>query len=194
MFHHANAASVRIFPDGGVNRDKRCENAMFVSEIGGANYLICSRLSRFALGGGCAVAESAETGRLVVVDHAGRLHERVADRRSDKLAAVFLESAAHGVGDFVGGGRLCIGCARGVDGRIADKRPHEIRERAVFRLDALHRASVSDGRRDLRSIADDAGVEQQPGCVVFAEGGHPVDVEVVEQSPVTLTLVQNRQP
>ena len=130
----------------------------------------------------------------MVIDHARCLHERVADGRSDKLAAVFLESAAHGVGDFVGGGRLCIGCARGVDGRIGDERPHEICERAVFRLDALYGASVSDGSRDLRAIADDPSVEQQPGCVVFAEGGYPVDVEVVEQSPVTLSLVQYRQP
>ena len=194
MFHLADAGIVRIFPDEGVNRDKRCENAMFVSEIGGANCLICSVLGGFALGNRCTVAESAETGRLMVVDHAGRLHERIADGGSDELAAVFLERAAHGVGNFVGGRCLCIGCARSVDGGIADERPHEIRERAVFRLDALHRASVGDGSRDLGAIADDAGVEQQPGCVVFAEGGHPFDVEVVEQSPITLTLVQNRQP
>ena len=105
VIHHRKTSIVRIFPDDGLNREKCCENAMSISKIDGANCLLCSTFCGFALGDGGAVAESAETGGLVIVDHACRLHEGIANGCSDELAAVFLESAAHGVGDLIGGGR-----------------------------------------------------------------------------------------
>jgi len=50
MIHQADTAIVGIFPDEGLNRGRCCENAMRVSEIARANYLICSRLADSRLG------------------------------------------------------------------------------------------------------------------------------------------------
>src|SRR5581483_4634099 len=90
-----------------------------------------------------SVAEAADD---VVVDHADRLHERIADRRADEAEAAALEVAAHRLrvvrfrGDL--GERLPPVHAR----RAADERP-QVRVEAP-ELD--RGARVADRRLDLR--------------------------------------------
>lgn len=130
----------------------------------------------------------------MVVDNAGCLHEGVARGRSDERTTEFPQRATQRVRYFRAGRRVRVRSARSVDRRAADKRPHECREGAVLSLNSLYRASVGDSGCDLRPVADDAGIEQEFGCIVFREGGDPVDIEVVKQRLVALALVKNRRP
>ena len=137
---------------------------------------------------------AAEAGRLVVVDHPGCLHEGVTRGRSHEPAAEFLERTTQRVRYFGRRGRLRIRRARRVYGRAIDERPHEFRQRAMLGLDSLNRAGAGNGRRNLCPVPDDAGIEQEFRGIRFGEGGDSIDIEVMKQCFVALSLIQDRGP
>ncbi|MNI85022.1 hypothetical protein D3C73_1419780 [compost metagenome] len=51
-------------------------------------------------------SSSAVTIQRVIVYHAGSLHERIEDGRADEFHAFFLQSFAHRIGDWGGGGHV----------------------------------------------------------------------------------------
>src|SRR6267378_6578998 len=90
---------------------------------------------------------ASEAGALVVVHHAHGLHECIHDSRADELEAAPLE------------------VLRKLVGSAANQFPSVLREAAVFLLHGKKAARVGDGRIDLRTIAHDPGVRQEPPFV-----------------------------
>src|SRR5437867_2681927 len=96
-----------------------------------------------------------ETVHEMVVDHARRLHERVADRRADESEAACLQRLRHRIG-LSRARRHVAGTAPAIDlRRAADKAPHQIVEASVFALRLDHGACIADRAFDLQPVADD---------------------------------------
>lgn len=129
----------------------------------------------------------------MVVDHAGGLHEGVADGGSDEVEAAGLEGFAQAVGP-VGCGREILENGSGGDADGVGELPEEFIEGAEFFDDRQGGAGVLDGGIDLGAIADDAGVEEETFNVVFVKSGHAGDVEVVEEQAVALATVEDGAP
>ena len=97
-----------------------------------------------------------ETVHEMVVDHTGRLHERVADRRADESEAACLQRLRHRIG-LSRARRHIAGTPPAIDlRRAADKGPRQCVEAAVFALRIDHGARVADRAFDFQTIADDA--------------------------------------
>src|ERR1051326_9534853 len=95
----------------------------------------------------------------MIVDHAGRLHVRVTDRRADEGKAAALELAAHRVG-LLGASRNLLWRAKPISLRLAaGELPDKAVEAAEFLLYDEKRARVLDRRLDLQAVADDARSE-----------------------------------
>ena len=103
----------------------------------------------------------SETSDHVVVDHAGRLHERVANRRPDELEAAPDEVFAHGHGL----GRDCrtVGHAPEpvVDRLAACELPDVTVEGPVLFLYIEEVLGVDDCSGHLRTVADDASIGKE---------------------------------
>ena len=128
----------------------------------------------------------------VVVDDAGRLHERVGGRRPDEAEAALLELLGQrgrlgARGDVVGPrARRLV--------RLRAEAPEERRQGAVLFDHGQGGAGVRDRRLDLEPVAHDAGVGEQALAVVVAERGDGGDVEAGERRPERRPLAQDRQP
>jgi len=106
----------------------------------------------------CLEPGASTTPLHVIVDHADRLHERVADGRSDEGESASLQVLAHRVG-LGGAGRNVLRPGGVVDdGAAADKLPDVGVEAAEFLLHGQKRACILHRRLDLEPVADDAGV------------------------------------
>lgn len=103
----------------------------------------------------------AITAGQVVVDHSCRLHEGVADCRTDELEAAFLEGLAHGIRFGRCGGNVFEAFPMVADGSTVNKLPDVGIERAEFSLDIQEGAGVSHGGLYFKPVADDAGVIEQ---------------------------------
>ena len=83
------------------------------------------------MSGGCAEAGAAGmsvTGHQMVIDHAGGLHERIADRGSHELEACPGERLAHRVGFRRFRGHLGRIAALVLDRLLIDELPEEVAE------------------------------------------------------------------
>src|SRR3954447_25768479 len=96
-----------------------------------------------------------EAVRRVIIHHADRLHEGIADGRADELEAALEEILAQRV-------RLrgfCRHCPAGVDARrAADEAPHISVEAAELLLHGEKGPGIGNGRVDLQAVAHDAFV------------------------------------
>src|SRR5947207_2659772 len=141
-----------------------------------------------------ALDRSAHTAaREMVVDDPAGLHHGVGGSGTDEPEAARLELARKGP-------RL-VGLRRHV--RIRARRsapsaqlegPDQIRERPAVRSELHRRTGVRDRRVDLRAVADDRRVRQQPLRVARAEAGHLLDLEAGERRPECLALAKDREP
>jgi hypothetical protein len=129
----------------------------------------------------------------VIVDHAHRLHERVANRRTDEAKTALLQLLAHrhahGLGMFQGY-RSC-GMRKWLS---FDETPDEFVETSELFLSFEERLCVLDGGVDLQAIADNAFVLHQLGLLGGAVFGDLFGVEVVEGLAVVFALFEDRQP
>ena len=92
----------------------------------------------------------------VIVDHTCSLHQRVADRRTDKFESALQQVAAHRVG---------LGCARGyvehappaiLNWLAANEAPEIKVERSEFLLHSEKALRVCDCRCDFQSVPHDS--------------------------------------
>ena len=130
----------------------------------------------------------------MIVNHSGRLHQRVADRRADELKPASLQIAAHRIG---------FGCPRGHVGHTpppiqdwfaADETPQVGVEGAEFLAHGEEQLCVLDRGRDFQSVPYDSGVAKQPleiACTVMRNFFRP---KSIERLPIVVSFVQNRGP
>src|SRR6202044_1201385 len=125
----------------------------------------------------------------VIVDHPGRLHQRVSGRRTDEAEPAALQFACHSGGFRRRSGDLSDG--RGPRSLRRRERPQQLRE-----VDLSVRGSprIGDGRLDLGAVTDDALVGHQAGHVGVGEAGDLLDVEAGEGVPEILPFAQDDQP
>src|SRR3989440_3154010 len=135
-----------------------------------------------------------ETGDEVVVDHPGRLHERVADRRAHEGEAARLESPAQRVRDLGRRRHLARLPPLVLDGPAVDVTPEPRVERALGALHGEERARVHDAGRDLGPVAHAALVAQQRARAGRREARHHARIEAGEGAAVGVALVEDRRP
>jgi hypothetical protein len=136
----------------------------------------------------------ARTGYEVVIDHAGRLHQGVADCRADELESVPEQVATHRIG---------FGGARGNVGHpppavllwfAADETPEVCVEASYLLAHRKERFRVLDRGGNLQTVSYDAGVAQQPFHVARAITCDFLCAKSSERLPVVLPLLQDRDP
>ena len=130
----------------------------------------------------------------VVVDEPRGLHQRVADRRPDEPEAAPAEVRAHRLRCVRLGRDRAHLHPRVLDRRPADERPQVVHEGRPRVVQGERRPRVADRRGDLRPVADDARVGEEPRDVRVAERRDGGDVEPRERLPVALALAQDRRP
>src|SRR5688500_4537579 len=110
----------------------------------------------------------------VTVHHAARLHGGLDRRRPEEPEAQLLHALRHD-------GGLVIA-------------PQQLAQRTALVVQCERGARVRDRGFDLRPVADDAGVPEQPLHVVVTERGDGSDVEPRERGAERLALAQDRDP
>ena len=129
----------------------------------------------------------------MVVDEAARLHRRVGGRRADEAEAATLELL--GEGDRRR--RLTRDLREACEATLARgrrERPDQLVERLPCLVERDDRARVADRRLDLRAVADDAGIQEEPLDVVHLEARDRLRVEPREDLAERRTLAQHRDP
>src|SRR4051812_38864072 len=97
----------------------------------------------------------------VVVDQPRRLHQSVADRRTDERKATLLEILADRIGEW-GAGRDLTQASPGVPDRVTvNELPDVGVEAAELLLNHQEGPSILDRRGDLETVPHDAGVGQE---------------------------------
>jgi len=135
-----------------------------------------------------------ETVAGMVIDHADRLHEGVADGCSHEAEAAFFQIAAEGVRQR-GAGRNFFETLPVVLDRYPIHKPPQVGVKGTEL--GLHRqegAGVADGGGDLEPVTDDADVGQQLGLAGLVKGRHHGRIEPGKGDPVRLALAQDRDP
>jgi len=130
----------------------------------------------------------------MVIHHPHRLHEGIANRRSDEAEAPLLQIFAQRIRHVRASGHLCHRPAGIHDWAAADKAPHIGLKAATFVLNRQKRAGIFDGGTDLEPITDDPGIGQErghPGRVVFRDAAR---IEPIEHGPVMGTFFKDRRP
>src|ERR1700719_2844009 len=98
----------------------------------------------------------------MVIYHACRLHESVADCRAHKVETAFFQIFTHRV-RFWSAGRETLPRLPGVHSRLASGELPDIAvKRAEFLLHRQERPRIQDGRGYLEAVADDAFIAQKP--------------------------------
>jgi len=125
----------------------------------------------------------------MIVDHAGRLHQRVANCRARELESAPQQIAAHRVG---------LGCPRGhvghatptiLDWLAADEAPEVSVEAFHFFEQREKRFCVRDRGCDLQSVSYDSGVAEQPLHFARAIAGDLFRAESIERFPIVLSFL-----
>src|SRR6267142_4588974 len=119
----------------------------------------------------------AEAGDEVVIHHAHRLHEGIADGRPDEAEATRRQGVAHRVG-FTGARReVAERAAVILFGSPAHEAPEKRAERPVRCRELEERAGVRYRRMHLLAVAHDAGVLEELRDLLAIVAGHPLRVE-----------------
>src|SRR6266404_8206801 len=135
-----------------------------------------------------------EAGNEVVVRHAHRLHERIADGRPDEAEVALCQGVAHRVG-FTGARREVAERAAAIlFGSPAHEAPEERAERPVLCRELEERTGVRYRGMDLLAVAHDAGVLEELRDLPAIIAGYPLRVEPVERLEEAGALVQDDAP
>src|SRR5881394_1312505 len=130
----------------------------------------------------------------MVVDHAGRLHQRVTDGRADEFESAFNQIPAHRVG---------FGCARRQLSHSsptilfrfdAEKTPEVSVETAELFPDREKRFRILDCRRNLQPVPHDPGVAEQPFHIARAVARDLFRAKSVERLAIVFPFLENRCP
>ncbi len=130
----------------------------------------------------------------MVVDHAGRLHQRVTDGRADEFESALNQIAAH---------RVRFGCARRHLSHssptilfrfAADETPKVGVETAKLFPDREKRFRILDRRRNFQPVPHDAGVAEQPFHIARAVARDLFRTKSIERLAIVLPFFENRRP
>src|SRR5438067_3358078 len=116
----------------------------------------------------------------VIVDHAGRLHQRVADRGADEFESASQQIAAHRIGFGRACGHLCHAAPAIPDWLAPDKTPKVRVEAFHFLAHPEKQPRVLDGSSNLQSVSHDPGVAKQPLDIARAVAGDLLRAESIE--------------
>ena len=130
----------------------------------------------------------------MIVDHAGRLHERVADRGADELEPPTFQILAHRIRLRRPGRHILRRLASVVPRLPAREAPQMRIEAAELRDDIGERLRILDRRIDLEPIADDAGIREQAGPFLRSILRDFRRVEVVQRLPVVVSFLEDGLP
>ena len=128
----------------------------------------------------------------MIVDHADRLHEGIANRRAHEFEAPPCQVAAqrHRFGSRNGNRRITF-----FPQRVSVNKSPDVRvETAELLLYVQKSFGILNRGRDLQAIANDSFVREQllnPALIVSCDLSR---VEIVESAPVILAFSQNRFP
>src|SRR5690606_4456982 len=129
----------------------------------------------------------------MVHNHAGRLHECIADGRTNETEARLFQRAAHGLGLGRGDRHLAV-VGKMVDlWSATDELPEPV-DRIPFPGQRQPGPGVLPGGTQLQAIADDAGVLRQPVQVSIRLCRHEPGIEAAVDLPVALALTQYGEP
>src|SRR6185437_2219218 len=135
-----------------------------------------------------------EAGNEVVVHHAYRLHERIADGRPDEAEVPLDERRAHRVRLPGAGGEIAQRAPAKLLRRPADEAPEKGAERAVLLLELEECPGIPDRGIHFMAIAHDSGVLQDLRDFLAVESDHALGVEPVEYLQEAGALVQDDAP
>src|SRR5205823_12303247 len=128
-----------------------------------------------------------ETESVVVIDHAGRLHESVANGRTHEFESAADQVFAHGV--RLGGARRRMGAiATMLQIAFAGELPDISIEAAEFFLHGKKCFGVRNGGFDFQTIANDSWIGQQSSHARRTITGDAHSVEVIERAAVIFAL------
>ena len=130
----------------------------------------------------------------MVVHHAYSLHERIADRRTNKPESPLLQVPAHGI-RFGGLRRHLLQRLPAVHQRLmVHELPEIVAEAPELALDSQECLGIGHCRIHLQSIANDARISQQSFLSARIVAGNFGSVKIVEGSPIALATLQDRRP
>ena len=125
----------------------------------------------------------------MIVDHAGRLHQRVANCRAHELESAPQQIAAHCVG-FLSPRRYVRHAPPSILYRFAaDKAPEVSVEAFLLFQQREKRFCVRDRGCDLQSVSYDSGVAEQPLHFARAIAGDLFRAESIERFPIVLSFL-----
>jgi len=130
----------------------------------------------------------------VIVHETDGLHERVADRGSDKSEAPPLKIPAERVGLDCARGKVFEGPPPTDDRRAANEAPHIGVEAAELLLDLEKRRGVVDRAGDFEPVAHDVGISHQALDPGRRKSSHRTRIESGEGLSVSLSFLENRLP
>ncbi len=130
----------------------------------------------------------------VVVDHAGGLHEGVADGGAHKFETPGFEIFAHDVGFFGAGRQFGEGLPLVDDGFVPCELPDVAVEGIEFFLHFQEGPGVGDGSPDFVVVADDALVLQERLDLRLVVAGHNLRIEFSEGFAEVFPFFENGQP
>jgi len=136
----------------------------------------------------------AGAGDEVVVHHAGRLHEGVADRRADEFEAALEQVLAHRVALRRARRDFGHSAAPIHDRAAADKGPEVAIERAELLLHGEKGLRVRDCGGDLQAVAHDTRVGEEARDLAGVVTRDLPGVEIIEGAAVVFALVQDCGP
>jgi len=130
----------------------------------------------------------------MVVHHASRLHEGVANRRTGKGEPALLQVFAHGVRQGCRCGDIAMALPGILDGLAIYKLPEIFVKPAKFFCHRQTRSRIPHGCVNLQSIAHDTRIRQQLFEFGFLVAGDFRSVEIVERFAIGGALFEDRDP
>ncbi len=128
----------------------------------------------------------------MVIYQADSLHERIADRGTDKLESASQKIFAHPVSFWGARGHFGERLPCVLNGAPRHEPPNITIEGAVLSLHREETLGVLHSRQDLQPIAHDTIVGQQFGDSRVAILRDPHGIEPIECPPVVLSFAENR--
>ena len=132
--------------------------------------------------------------RHVIVHHADRLHECIADGRSHKVESALFQILAHHLGHLrlrrhIRNAFPCV-----LDGNAVHLAPQIRVERTIRLLDIENPLRILDGRFDLEAIPYDAGISHETGNIVWRVSRDALTVKRMQRLSVVFPFFQYCQP
>ena len=130
----------------------------------------------------------------VVVHHAACLHERIADRRTDKLESTFQQVLAQRIALDASRGKLLERPTAVHDGFAADETPKVVVEAAELRLHREKCAGIGNRGQDLKPVAHNTLILKQGANLPVLVLGNFAGIEIIKRQPITISLGQDDRP